>query len=93
MVIELKCITGNKMEKLNVEFRIYSRTLTADRGVFYEETNRAVIILPNHENLTDILSTIQHESIHFCIKDEEEIDEEHEEEIIFRMAWAEQYVD
>jgi hypothetical protein len=81
------------MEKLKVDFKISSRTLTADRGVFYEETNRAVVILPNHENLTDILSTIQHETIHFCIKDEEEIDEEMEEEIIYKMAWAKQYLD
>ncbi len=81
------------IEKLKVDFKISSRTLTADRGVFYEETNRAVVILPNHENLTDILSTIQHETIHFCIKDEEEIDEEMEEEIIYKMAWAKQYLD
>ena len=81
------------MEKLKVDFKISSRTLTADRGVFYEETNRAVVILPNHENLTDILSTIQHETIHFCIKDEEEIDEEMEEEIIYKMAGAKQYLD
>jgi hypothetical protein len=81
------------MEKLRVDFKINSKTLTADRGVFYEETNRAVIVLPNHENLTDILSTIQHETIHFCIKDEDDIDEEMEEEIIYKVAWAEQYLD
>tara|TARA_B100000029_G_scaffold504753_1_gene584165 strand:- start:605 stop:850 length:246 start_codon:yes stop_codon:yes gene_type:complete len=81
------------MERLRVDFKINSKTLTADRGVFYEETNRAVIVLPNHENLTDILSTIQHETIHFCIKDEDEIDEEMEEEIIYKIAWAEQYLD
>ncbi len=80
------------MERLRVDFKINSKTLTADRGVFYEETNRAVIVLPNHENLTDILSTIQHETIHFCIKDEDEIDEEMEEEIIYKIAWAEQYL-
>ncbi len=81
------------MEKLRVDFKINSKTLTADRGVFYEETNRAVIVLPNHENLADILSTIQHETIHFCIKDEDDIDEEMEEEIIYKVAWAEQYLD
>ena len=81
------------MERLRVDFKINSKTLTADRGVFYEETNRAVIVLPNHENLADILSTIQHETIHFCIKDEDDIDEEMEEEIIYKVAWAEQYLD
>jgi len=76
------------MDQLHVDFRTHSRTLSDDRGVFYEATNRAIIILPNHECLEDIFSTIAHESIHFCLREDEDIDEEQEEQITFRMAWA-----
>tara|TARA_R110002020_G_scaffold46132_2_gene131422 strand:+ start:2254 stop:2514 length:261 start_codon:yes stop_codon:yes gene_type:complete len=81
-------LKGFNMDKLQIDFRTHSRTLTGDRGVFYEATNRALIILPNHECVEDIISTLQHETIHFCIKDDDNIDEEHEEEVIYRMAWA-----
>ncbi len=77
------------MDQLHVDFRTHSRTLSDDRGVFYEATNRAIIILQNHECLEDIFATIEHESIHFCLReDTESIDAEQEEEITFRMAWA-----
>ncbi len=76
------------MDKLQVDFRTHSRTLSGDRGVFYDTSNRAIVILPNHECFEDIISTIQHESIHFCLKDDDSMDEEQEEEIIYRMAWA-----
>ena len=76
------------MDKLHVDFRTHGRTISDDRGCFYEVTNRALIMLPNHESFDDIISTIVHESIHFCIRDEEHLDEEMEEEIIFRMQWA-----
>ena len=76
------------MDKLHVDFRTHSRTLSDDRGVFFEESNRSIIILQNHECIEDILSTINHESIHFCLRESDDIDIEQEEEIIFRMAWA-----
>jgi len=76
------------MDKLHVDFRTHSRTLDSDRGCFYEATNRALVMLPNHESFDDIISTIVHESIHFCLREDESLDEEQEEEIIFRMAWA-----
>ena len=77
------------MDQLHVDFRTHSRTLSDDRGVFYEATNRAIIILQNHECLEDIFATIEHESIHFCLReDSESLDDEQEEEIIFRMSWA-----
>ena len=71
-----------------MDFRTHSRTLSDDRGVYFDETNRAIIILQNHECVEDILSTINHESIHFCLREDEDIDEEQEEQITFRMAWA-----
>jgi len=76
------------MDNLHVDFRTHGRTISDDRGCFYEVSNRALIMLPNHESFDDIISTIVHESIHFCIRDEEHLDEEMEEEIIFRMQWA-----
>ena len=76
-------------ERLRIDFRTHSRTLSGDRGAYFETSNRALVILANHESLEDILATLQHESIHCCLKDDDEIDEEQEEEIIFRMAWAE----
>ena len=47
------------MDQLHVDFRTHSRTLSDERGVFYEATNRAIILLPNHECLEDIFSTIE----------------------------------
>ena len=76
------------MDQLHVDFRTHGRTLGDDRGVFYEATNRALVMLSNHECLEDIFSTIEHESIHFCLREDEDIDEEQEEELVFRMAWA-----
>ena len=76
------------MDSLHVDFRTHSRTMSEDRGCFYEATNRALVMLPNHESFDDIISTIIHESIHFCLREDEDIDEEQEEEIIFRMQWA-----
>ena len=76
------------MDRLHVDFKTHSRTCRDDRGCYYESTNRALIILSNHECLEDIISTIIHESIHFCLREDEDIDEEQEEEIIFRMQWA-----
>ena len=35
------------MDHLHVDFRTHSRTLSDDRGVYFEETNRAIIILQN----------------------------------------------
>ena len=75
-------------DKLQVDFRTSTRSLTGDRGAFFDATNRAIIVLPAHESLDDILATIQHETIHFCLKDMETLDDEHEEIIIWKMAWA-----
>jgi len=76
------------MDNLHVDFRTFGRTLSDDRGCFYEASNRALVMLPNHECLEDIISTIIHESIHFCLRDEEHIDIEMEEQICYRMAWG-----
>ena len=64
-----------------------------DRGCYYEETDRCLIYLHNHESMEDLFKTIQHELLHFCISKLEEaddMDEEQEEKLIFHIAWAEE---
>ena len=65
------------MDNLHVDFRTHGRTCKDDRGCFYEASNRALVILENHECVEDIIATIIHESLHFCMREEENIDEGH----------------
>ena len=58
-----------------------------ERGIYYPESKRIVIYLDRHECLEDILSTIQHELIHVAIEDEN-LDEDQEEKLIYAMSWA-----
>ena len=62
-----------------------------DRGVYYSETDRAIIYLPMHEALDDIYKTINHETYHYCFSEIEGLtmDEDQEERLIFQLAWAE----
>lgn len=63
-----------------------------DSGIYYPDSERIIIYLSNHESLTDICKTIQHELIHHAInKCEEDMDEDQEERLIFCMSWAEEY--
>jgi len=62
-----------------------------NRGIYYSETNRAVIYLAMHETIEDIYKTCTHETIHYCLDELDEsdnMDEEMEEKLIFSMAWA-----
>lgn len=74
-------------DRCTVDFRIYGE----NRGIYYDETNRCLIYLTNHETLSDLYSTMTHEVIHFCLSKldiSDELDEEQEEKLIFMMAWA-----
>jgi hypothetical protein len=74
---------------VNSDFRIWG----TDRGNYFSETDRIIIFLNQHETLDDLLSTITHECIHFCISVSGEImDDDQEERIIYIMSWAEQYL-
>ncbi len=65
----------------------------SDRGEYHPTTDRINVFLSTHETLEDILSTITHEYLHFCITDTREIiDDEQEERIIFIMCWADEYL-
>ena len=62
-----------------------------NRGIYYAETERCLIFLPNHETLEDIYKTINHELIHSCIDkagESESMDEDMEERLIFCVQWA-----
>ena len=63
-----------------------------NRGMYYENTRRVLIYLPQHENIEDIYKTLAHEVFHHCfsIMDEDEnMDESSEEALIFNLQWAE----
>ena len=70
---------------LNVDFKVFGKE---ERGIYYQETRRAIIYLNNHESLDDIYKTITHEIIHHCLRDYNDIDELQEERLIFCMNWA-----
>ena len=73
---------------LSVDFRVRN---TDERGIYYEESHRAIIYLPMHESLDDIYKTINHEVYHHCFAlwDEVKMDEDQEEKVIFNFQWAE----
>ena len=73
-------------DQCTVDFKIGGE----NRGLFYEETNRCLIYINNHENLEDLYKTNTHEVLHYCIeKFGVQLDEEQEEKLIFNMQWAE----
>ena len=61
-----------------------------ERGIYFQDTKRALIYLPMHESLDDIYKTINHEVYHHCFAqwDEVKMDEDQEEYLIFQIAWA-----
>jgi hypothetical protein len=77
---------------LKVDFRVKHDD---NRGIYFSETERANIYLPNHETLEDIYKTVNHETFHYCFDKAEEtdnMDEEMEERLIFCMQWAEESI-
>ena len=63
-----------------------------NRGVYYSETERAIIFLPHHESLEDLYKTITHETFHHCFEQAGEtdgMDEAMEEALIYNLQWAE----
>ena len=72
---------------LSVDMRVRN---SDERGIYYEETERAIVYLPMHESIDDIYKTINHEVYHHCFAlwDEVIMDEDQEERVIFQLAWA-----
>ena len=77
------------MTNLSTDFKIDHNE---NRGIYYEETKRCVIYVPMHETIEDLLKTIDHEVYHHCfniLEENEDMDEEQEEKLIFNLQWAE----
>jgi uncharacterized protein YjaZ len=75
---------------LKVDFKVKHDD---SRGIYYSETERCVIYLPNHETIEDIYKTITHEVVHYCLDknhENENMDEDMEERIIFCLQWSEE---
>ena len=73
----------------HVDFKIKP---AENRGVYFAETERALVYLPMHESVEDIYKTINHEVYHHCFEvagESEKMDEEMEEDLIFQLSWAE----
>jgi|TARA_R110000824_G_scaffold26662_1_gene91379 hypothetical protein len=80
-------MANNMTDSCTTNFKIYGE----NRGIYYDETNRCVIYLANHECLADVYRTITHEVVHHCLAKlniSDDIDEEQEENMIFFLAWA-----
>lgn len=75
---------------VTVDFRAFGK---GEAGIYYGSSERILVYLNNHESLTDILKTIQHELIHHCIaKCDEDMDEDQEEKTIYFMSWADEFL-
>ena len=73
-------------------FHIDFKVKPADnRGIYYSETERALVYLPMHESIEDIYKTINHEVYHHCFEqagEADDMDEEMAEDLIFQLSWA-----
>lgn len=61
-----------------------------ERGVFYPVSERVLINPARHESVSEILDTINHESLHFSLRDEE-LDEIQEHWAIKKIIWIDEY--
>ena len=75
---------------VTVDFKVFGKN---ESGIYYPTSQRVLIFLNNHESLTDVYRTIQHELIHHAIGVcGEEMDEDQEEKTIYFMAWADEFL-
>ena len=78
-----------------MEFKVHDDRDSKESGItHFCGEGRIIIYLQHHESLTDIYSTIQHESIHWCLEKYHhvDIDEYQEHDLIFSVMWAEDYI-
>ena len=64
-----------------------------NRGLYFEDTQRAIIYVRQHETLPDLYKTMTHEALHHCFKELEldendTLDEDMEERIISWLQWS-----
>jgi len=76
---------------VSIDFKLESGE---NRGLYYSETERIIIYPIQHENIEDMIYTINHELIHAAIdKADETLDEDQEEKTIYRIQWAEEWIE
>ena len=64
-----------------------------NRGLYFEDTQRAIIYVRQHETLPDLYKTMTHETLHHCFKElvldeKDTLDEDTEEIIISWIQWT-----
>ena len=72
---------------------IFSLDSSENRGLYFEDTQRAIIYVRQHETLPDLYKTIVHETFHHCFKEldlegEDTLDEDMEERAIIWLQWS-----
>lgn len=80
---------------MNIDFKTYDHRDSRERGVTLRSgKGRVFIYLQHHETIEDILATIAHESIHYCIwkEDMADIDDYQEHDLIFTIQWIDEYI-
>ena len=75
---------------LNMTFSLDS---SENRGLYFEDTQRAIIYVRQHETLHDLYKTISHETLHHCFKeleleDKDILDDDMEEKTITWLQWS-----
>jgi len=80
---------------MKIDFRIENNE---NRGAYFAETERIDIWPLQHECIEDLFFTITHETIHYAIDkalehdDSENIDDDQEERLIYRIQWAPEWI-
>ena len=64
-----------------------------NRGLYFEDTQRAIIYVRQHETLPDLYKTMTHETLHHCFKEleldeKDTLDEDMEERTISWLQWS-----
>ena len=72
---------------------IFSLDSGENRGLYFEDTQRAIIYVRQHETLPDLYKTMTHEALHNCFKELElegndTLDEDMEERTISWLQWS-----
>ena len=71
----------------------FSLDIGENRGLYFEDTQRAIIYVRQHETLPDLYKTMVHETFHHCFKEldlegEDTLDEDMEERAIIWLQWS-----
>ena len=72
---------------------IFSLDSGENRGLYFEDTQRAIIYVRQHETLPDLYKTMTHETLHHCFKEleldeKDTLDEDMEERTISWLQWS-----